>query len=81
MTGLSDPVPILGHHGGYAAGAALFSGRQIVLALLVIAAVSVILWIPVSAFPFPSARQELSTLAAPTSDSTRQDARRRCISD
>ncbi|HEX9520158.1 MAG TPA: hypothetical protein VF940_28770 [Streptosporangiaceae bacterium] len=47
MTGLSDPVPILGHHGGYAAGAALFSGRQIVLALLVIAAVSVILWIPV----------------------------------
>jgi len=47
MTGLSDPVPILGQHGGYAAGAALFSGRQIVLALLVIAAVSVILWIPV----------------------------------
>jgi hypothetical protein len=47
MTGLSDRLPILGHHGGYAAGAALLSGRQIVLALLAIAVVSVILWIPV----------------------------------
>src|SRR5258708_27170902 len=47
MTGLSERLPILGHHGGYAAGAALISGRQIVLALLAIAVVSVILWIPV----------------------------------
>jgi small-conductance mechanosensitive channel len=40
-------VLIPGQQGGYAAGAALFSGRQIVLALLVIAVVSVVLWIPV----------------------------------
>jgi hypothetical protein len=44
---LSDPLPIPGHHRGYATAAALFSGRQIALALLVIAVVSVILWIPV----------------------------------
>jgi hypothetical protein len=40
-------VLIPGQHGGYAAGAAHISGRQIVLALLVIAVVSVVLWIPV----------------------------------
>jgi hypothetical protein len=40
-------MPIPGHHHGYATAAALFSGRQIALALLVIAIVSVILWIPV----------------------------------
>lgn len=47
MTVLSDPMPILGRHRGYAAAGALLSGRQIVLALLVIAVVSVVLWIPV----------------------------------
>jgi hypothetical protein len=40
-------MPIAWHHRGYATAAALFSGRQIALALLVIAVVSVILWIPV----------------------------------
>src|SRR5215813_5760941 len=39
-------MPIPGHHRGYAA-AALLSGRQIALALVVIAVVGVILWIPV----------------------------------
>jgi hypothetical protein len=47
MTALSDPLPIPGHHGIYAAAGAPFSGRQIALALLVIAVVSVVLWIPV----------------------------------
>src|SRR5262249_61364418 len=47
MTALSDPLPIAGHHRGYAAAGAPFSGRQIVLALGVIAVVSVVLWIPV----------------------------------
>jgi hypothetical protein len=40
-------MPILWHHGRYATAAALLSGRQIALALLVIAVVSVVLWIPV----------------------------------
>ena len=47
MTGSSDPLPILGHRGAHVTGAALFSGRQIVLALLVIAVASVLLYIPV----------------------------------
>jgi hypothetical protein len=40
-------MPVPWHHRGYATAAALFSGRQIALALLVIAVVSVVLWIPV----------------------------------
>jgi hypothetical protein len=40
-------MPILGPHRGYAAAGALLSGRQIALALLIIAVVSVVLWIPV----------------------------------
>ena len=47
MTVLSDQVAIPGHHGRYAVAAAPLSGRQIALALMVIAVVSVILWIPV----------------------------------
>ena len=51
MTGLPDPTRSTGHHGedAVAAGTALtsFSGSQILVAIGVIAVVSVILWIPV----------------------------------
>jgi hypothetical protein len=47
MAGLSAPVPILAHHGGYTIGSMPFSGRYIVLALAAIVVISVLLWIPV----------------------------------
>lgn len=51
MTGLADPTEIPGNHGEYAvaAGVALtsLSGGQILGAIVVIAVVGVVLWIPV----------------------------------
>jgi hypothetical protein len=47
MAGLSDPVRIHGPHGDNAIGSMPFSGRYIVLALVAIAVIVVILWIPV----------------------------------